>query len=637
MSTGDSHGAGLNGPAPDNGAAPAGQSAATGEGARPRGRRFSDRRRPAGREAGAAWPGARRRPGAPAAQVPAAEALDAVTLADEEAAADGPAAPAPTEATRPASADPPEDAGQTGRIAPQYPAPWPVRGAALAAGSAGIGPEVAGPAGGVRPAGASSALDRLTAGIPAVASPPEAGPAAVGPATGSAPPAGPATAPEPPGEPAAAGPVPAAEPTLAAGSPHVFLVDASRVALSWARRRHLGLSSACGISVALAGCAAIWFSVGTQAGIIRGVAALWASYLVLAAGRIIAAQSADLDGTAAARRRAGPVTWLAALGSALAEAAVYGGIVVGAAAGDWPAAWRLGVMVLGLVAVRNVMTACSTPYGFSASPGSLISKITAGIVVMPAGGRILVVGLVAPIWGARTTLLVLVAWAISSVGYGLAGRPRADVAPEATGPDGSGPLIASPMLVRLRDDGALARGLGALVRGSLLPLPPAILGLAGVSVLAVLGLHGLPGALMIGPAIVMLVAAPGSANAHAGRLDWLVPVLLITAQVLYLAAVGEGVKVPGPVTFALVGALLLRYTDLACSRRPVLLAEPRRHRRAHREYGTELGWEGRLLFAGVAAAMGIATVGYLLLTVYLVGLVGAKVVRSCCAPEQDLR
>ena len=617
MSTGDSHGAGPNRPAPDNGAAPAGQSAATGAGARPQGRRFSGRRRPAGREAGAAGPGARRRPGAPAAQVPAAEALDAVTLADEDVPAGGPGAAESTEPPRWASADSADHERHTGRIDPPYPAPGPVRGGALADGPAGTGPAVASPAGGIRPVGAGPALAGLAGGIPAVAGSPEASAAAVGSIT--------------------AGAVPAAESTPEAGSPRVLLIDASRVALSWARRRHLGLSSACGISVTLAGCAAIWFSAGTEAGLLRGVAALWASYLVLAAGRTIAARSAELDGTAAARRRAGPVTWLAALGGALAEVVVYAGLVVGAAAGDWPGAWKLGITVLGLVAVRNAMTACSRPYGFSVPPGSMIGRITAGIVMMPAGGRILVVGLVAPIWGARTALLVLAAWAISSVGYGLAGRPRADVAPQATGPDGSGPVIASPTLVRLRDDGALARALGALVRGSLLPLPPAILGLAGVSVLAVLGLHGLPGALMIGPAIVMLVAAPGSANAHAGRLDWLVPALLIAAQVLYLAAVGQGVKVPGPVTFALVGALLVRYTDLACPRRPVLLAQPRRHRHEAREYGTELGWEGRLLFAGVAAAMGVATVGYLMLAAYLAGLVGAKVVRSCCAPEEDLR
>jgi hypothetical protein len=192
-------------------------------------------------------------------------------------------------------------------------------------------------------------------------------------------------------------------------------------------------------------------------------------------------------------------------------------------------------------------------------------------------------------------------------------------------------------LLRLRDDGALARSLGQLVRGNLLPLPPAILSLAAVSALAALGLHGLPGALLIGPAIVMLMAAPGSANPHGGRFDWLVPVLLLAAQVLYLAAAGEGARVPGPVIFALVAALLVRYTELAFSSRPVFLTRPHRHLGWGREYGTELGWEGRVLVAGVAAALGIATAGYLALTAYLALLVGAKVVRSCLAPEDGLR
>jgi hypothetical protein len=289
------------------------------------------------------------------------------------------------------------------------------------------------------------------------------------------------------------------------------------------------------------------------------------------------------------------------------------------------------------VAVRNVMTACSTPYGFSHPPASTTGKIAAAVVTMAAGGRILVIGVVAPIWGARTALLVLIAWAISSIGSGLGGRPAADVAPAGTGPDGGGPVAASATLLRLRDDGALARGLGALVRGNVLPLPPAILGLAAVSALAALGLHGLPGALTIGPAIVMLLAAPGSASPHSGRLDWLVPVLLVGTQVLYLAATGEGERVPGPVIFALVAALLLRYTELACSGRPVFLTKPRRRFRWGREYGTELGWEGRVLFAGLTAAVGLATAGYLALTVYLALLVGAKVVRSCLTPDDDTR
>lgn len=434
-----------------------------------------------------------------------------------------------------------------------------------------------------------------------------------------------------------AGAVPATESGQEA-APSVFLVDVTRAALAWARRRYLGLSSACGISVALAGCAAVWFSAGTTIGIVRGVAALWASYLVLAAGRTIAGRVAGPgSSTAGERRRAGPAAWLAALGGALAEALVYLGLVVGVAAEHWPGSWKLGVTVLGLVTVRNVMTVCSTPYGFSDRPASMTGRIAAAVVTMAAGGRILVIGVVAPIWGARTALLVLVAWAISSVGYGLAGRAVAEMTPEATGPVGDGPVAASATLLRLRDDGALARGLGALVRGNVLPLPPAILGLAAVSALAALGLHGLPGALTIGPAIVMLLAAPGSGSPHAGRLDWLVPVLLVGAQVLYLAAAGEGGRVPGPLIFALLAALLLRYAELACSGRPVFLTRSHGHLGWGREYGTELGWEGRVLFAGLTAAMGFATAGYLALTVYLAVLVGAKVVRSCLTPEEDSR
>jgi hypothetical protein len=430
----------------------------------------------------------------------------------------------------------------------------------------------------------------------------------------------------------------ASEPGQEAEPPPVFLVDASRATLAWAHRRYLGLTSACGISVALAGCAAAWFSAGTTSAIVRGVAALWASYLVLAAGRTVAALPAGADGSIAGnRRQAGPAAWLAALGSGLAEAIVYFGLVAGVAAEHWPGSWQLGVTVLGLVAVRNVMTVCSTPYGFRDPPGTLIGRIANAIVTMPAGGRILVIGVVAPIWGARIALVAVVAWAISSVGYGLAGRAAADVLPEGTGPADGGRVAASATLLRLRDDGALARGLGALVRGNLLPLPPAVLSLAAVSALAALGLHSLPGALTIGPAIVMLLAAPGSANPHGGRLDWLVPVLLLGAQVLYLAAAGEGARVPGPVIFALVASLVVRYAELASSSRPVFLTRPRRRLGWGREYGTELGWEGRVLIVGVAIAMGVATAVYLALAVYLAMLVGAKVVRSCLATEEGLR
>jgi hypothetical protein len=168
-----------------------------------------------------------------------------------------------------------------------------------------------------------------------------------------------------------------------------------------------------------------------------------------------------------------------------------------------------------------------------------------------------------------------------------------------------------------------------------MPLPPAILGLAAISTLALLGLHGLPGALLIAPAIVMLLAAPGSAHPHSGRFDWLVPVLLLGAQFLYLTAVGLAARVPGPVIFALAAAILLRYTDLAWPGRPVQLARPRDPEAEPAERGTGLGWEGRLLFAGLTAAMGVATFAYLALTAYLLALICAKVVTSSLEPSAE--
>jgi hypothetical protein len=553
---------------------------------RPRGRRFSDRGRMAGQAAGLG-PAIGRRPDGPA-EVPGAEALDAITLGSEDTWGGAPVQDEVAAAETVRLPGEPTVTGVVARVArPAWPAPADDRAA-------------------ISGSGTERAAGQMRSDVPT-------GPLATAEPVGA-------------GEPGPDTP------------PPVFVVDASRAALAWARHRYLGLSSACGISVALAACAAVWFSAGTTSALVRGVAALWASYLVLTAGRTIAARAAGPDGSSVAdRRQAGPAAWLAALGGALAEAIVYFGLVAGAAAEHWPGSWKLGVTVLGLVAVRNVMTACSTPYGFSDPPSSVIGRMAAATVTMPAGGRILAIGVVAPIWGARAALLAVIAWAISSIGYGLAGRAVADVAPAGTGPAGSGPVAASATLLRLRDDGALARGLGALVRGNLLPLPPAILSLAAVSALAVLGLHGLPGALTIGPAIVMLLAAPGSANPHGGRFDWLVPVLLLGTQVLYLAAVGEGERVPGPVIFALVAALLVRYAELASPGRPVFLTRPRRHLGWGREYGTELGWDGRVLLAGVAAALGIATAGYLALTLYLAVLVGAKVVRSCLAPEEGLR
>jgi Family of unknown function (DUF5941) len=279
--------------------------------------------------------------------------------------------------------------------------------------------------------------------------------------------------------------------------------------------------------------------------------------------------------------------------------------------------------VLGLVGVRDMMTTLSSPPGLGERSGPLARALARAALSMPPGGRVLIIVATAPAWGPRVTLPALLDWAIISVGYGLAGRARPALQQDPA------------KVVRLRDDGAIARTLGTLVRGQLLPLPPAILGVAAVATVVLLGLHGLPSILIASPAIVMLLAAPGSSNRHSGRFDWLVPVLLLGAQVLYLAAAGLATGVPGPAIFVLCGALLVRYADLAFPGRPVMLAPPREQGSDRAERGTSLGWEGRLLLAGVAAALGIATYAYIALTAYLAVLVAAKAVTSCLMKPRD--
>jgi len=88
------------------------------------------------------------------------------------------------------------------------------------------------------------------------------------------------------------------------------------------------------------------------------------------------------------------------------------------------------------------------------------------------------------------------------------------------------------------------------------------------------------------------------------------------------------------VIFVLSSAILLRYTDLAYPGRPVQLARRRDPDAEPVERGTALGWEGRLLFVGLTAAMGLATFAYLALAAYLAVLICTKVATSSLTPEE---
>jgi hypothetical protein len=159
-----------------------------------------------------------------------------------------------------------------------------------------------------------------------------------------------------------------------------------------------------------------------------------------------------------------------------------------------------------------------------------------------------------------------------------------------------------------RDDGAIARFTGRVVRGQLAPLPPAVAGLIATVLLATLGLADLAGPVLLTPVAAMLLAAPGSAHPHDGPLDWLAPPIVQAGQYVYLAALGFARGVPGPLTFGLAALVALWQLDVAYQARHQMPLGGRRD---------GLGWEGRMLVAGLGAMLGFATFTYLALAAYL--------------------
>jgi len=154
----------------------------------------------------------------------------------------------------------------------------------------------------------------------------------------------------------------------------------------------------------------------------------------------------------------------------------------------------------------------------------------------------------------------------------------------------------------------LARWLGHFVQGRLPPLPPLLVGLFVTGVLTVLGLGNLPGILVLTPVEAMMLAALGATHPHDGRLDWLVPALLLTGEGVFLAALGLTHHVTAWLVFALLAAVIMRHLDLAYRAR-VGRGIPADVR--------GLGWEGRMLVAGVAAMAGVVPFAYALGSGYL--------------------
>jgi hypothetical protein len=206
-------------------------------------------------------------------------------------------------------------------------------------------------------------------------------------------------------------------------------------------------------------------------------------------------------------------------------------------------------------------------------------------------------------------------------------RPRVATVTESVG---------SFRIAAYRDDGPISLWLGRLVEGRIPPVPPLIVGLFVTCALAALGMGNLSGVLLLTPVEAMLLAGLGSSHPHDGRLDWLVPAAIQAAEYLFLAALAFTHKVPPPLVFALVAAVVLRHLDVAYRARHRIFWPPtgriRTFSAAYRLTWpptaadgrpadmSGLGWEIRMLVLAVGVAVGIAPVASVLLAGYLWGL-----------------
>ncbi|GGM87395.1 hypothetical protein GCM10010106_38330 [Thermopolyspora flexuosa] len=171
------------------------------------------------------------------------------------------------------------------------------------------------------------------------------------------------------------------------------------------------------------------------------------------------------------------------------------------------------------------------------------------------------------------------------------------------------PVPRSP-IIAYRDDGGLARTMGAVVAGQLPPLPPAIAGAFVGGVLLAVGVAKSPTLSIFVPVVAVLLAGPGSSHAHDGRLDWLTVPVLRLMEYGFVLAVALAWAVPWPVVFALLGAVLFHHYDLVQRMRQRVYPP--------RWLGTAgLGWEGRML---VVALVGAVPALVLLLAIYLWGV-----------------
>jgi Family of unknown function (DUF5941) len=397
---------------------------------------------------------------------------------------------------------------------------------------------------------------------------------------------------------------------------------AARDVALWAVGRQLAPAALYGISLGLGLLAALWFTEAVVRTQVLAAVALLGSLTAGRAGAQLSAVSRDGGARSA-------VDWLGAASTLVTEFAVYAALAVSSAspaaglghpaglngifghtlwgtrAASWGGAgpsgvWPLAVAAMLLLGIRRMAEVCydaaaRTPGTWYARPGR---RLLGQVIALPLGDRYLVIVVTAVFFGPRLTFGVLLAWGAVATGYVLA---RQAASTWKMSP-------AAGVLPAYRGDSVISRWLGGLVKGMLPPLLPVLTGLLVTCMLAVLGLANLQGILVLTPAVAMLPAALGARHPHDGRLDWLVPPLLLAGEGVFLAALGFSRQVAPALVFALLAAVIVRHADLAYRARSGLGIPADK-------FG--LGWDGRMLLAGLAAWIGILPVVYAVAAAYL--------------------
>jgi hypothetical protein len=462
-----------------------------------------------------------------------------------------------------------------------------------------------------------------------------------------------------------------------------LIVDpAARDTARWAAGRQLKPAALYGISLGLGLIAAIWFSELAVRAKLLASAALAGSFLAGRAASLLAATGREGRvrpavawlgaasglltefGVYAALAVSSGVVGSGVVGSGVVGSGVVGSGVVGRpqsattvgldgtfghalqntfvaswGGGGQIGMWRLAVAAMAVVAVRQL---AGLGYEYTArTPGNLFHRSAMRTLeqaaTLPVGERFVVIAITAIFFGPRLTFMLLLGWGVLAAGYVLAGQITRSIRQASTddelaadelaqddGPmgdrsagedglarGGGAGLLGYDGLAAYRDDGVVSRWLGRLVQGRLPPLPPVLVGLFVTCVLTGLGLENLPGILVLTPVEAMLLAGLGACHPHDGRLDWLVPALLEAGECVFLAALGFSHRVPAVLVFAVLAGLIMRHLDVAYR------ARSGRGIPADR-FG--LGWDGRMLLAGLAAMIGIMPFVYAALSGYLLVL-----------------